>query len=98
MGAGHVSARVTCRRGSRVGGRQLLRALEHVHAAGLAHRDVKPANLLVTAGGRAFLIDFGLAAPLRAGEGGGGEAAMEADSDREAEEGGGGAEEEECEV
>ncbi|MDT0200415.1 protein kinase domain-containing protein [Nocardioides sp. AE5] len=33
-----------------------------VHAAGLVHGDVKPANILVTASGASRLIDFGLAA------------------------------------
>lgn len=40
---------------------QVLSALEFAHARGLVHRDVKPANIMVTAGGQVKLMDFGIA-------------------------------------
>jgi serine/threonine protein kinase len=42
-------------------GLQLSAALEAVHAAGVVHCDVKPANLMIADNGRLALIDFGIA-------------------------------------
>src|SRR5207237_1505139 len=37
--------------------------LAAIHQAGIAHRDVKPANLMMAPGGRVVFTDFGLFAP-----------------------------------
>ncbi|HEU5369870.1 MAG TPA: serine/threonine-protein kinase, partial [Ktedonobacterales bacterium] len=39
---------------------QVATALQYAHERGLVHRDVKPANILMTAEGRALLSDFGI--------------------------------------
>jgi serine/threonine protein kinase/tetratricopeptide (TPR) repeat protein len=40
---------------------QVAEALGHAHSQAVIHRDVKPGNILVDTGGRAYLTDFGLA-------------------------------------
>ncbi len=45
---------------------QVARALDHLHSADppLVHGDVKPENMILTAGGSVVLVDFGCADPL----------------------------------
>lgn len=57
--------------GTTIGERELiailldaLDALSYMHASGLAHRDIKPDNIIVDDHGRAMIIDFGSCRPL----------------------------------
>ena len=51
---------LTSERSARVAS-QIARALGHAHAAGVVHRDVKPANVIVDENDRVKVTDFGIA-------------------------------------
>jgi len=45
----------------------LFQAINHCHALGIVHRDIKPDNIMVTSDDDIRLIDFGLAATSKGG-------------------------------
>jgi len=50
--------------------RPLAEALDHLHAEGVVHRDLKPGNVKVRSDGRPVLLDLGIAKDLEAKDGG----------------------------
>jgi tetratricopeptide (TPR) repeat protein len=49
-------------------GEQISAALAHAHERGIIHRDLKSANVMITAAGQVKVLDFGLAQRLRGEE------------------------------
>jgi serine/threonine protein kinase/signal transduction histidine kinase len=52
--------------------RQVASALRYAHDHGVFHRDIKPSNIFIETGGRARILDFGLAGRHLSGAGGSG--------------------------
>jgi serine/threonine protein kinase/tetratricopeptide (TPR) repeat protein len=64
--ASAIGGRWSARLGRQLGWlAQVCHSLAYIHGQGVVHCDLKPANLVVTEGGRAVLVDFGVASRRR---------------------------------